>query len=89
MWWVAFYGRCSTEDLQEVAVLGVSKESVTLDVVAVHPRSAGLRGPAGAVPPAPRREMRGIAKLESDRPAVGPYLLRGLVRCEMLDAAEV
>jgi hypothetical protein len=27
--------------------------------------------------------MRGIAKLERDRPAVGPYLLRGLVRCEI------
>jgi DNA invertase Pin-like site-specific DNA recombinase len=27
--------------------------------------------------------MRGIAKLERDRPAVGPYLLRGLVRCEL------
>jgi hypothetical protein len=29
--------------------------------------------------------MRGIAKLERDRPAVGPYLLRGLVRCEPVD----
>ena len=29
--------------------------------------------------------MRGIATLERDRPATGPYLLRGLVRCELCE----